>query len=483
MKKVLFLLVSLLFTGILSAQTIQNQLRSSANPIAGINPLPPICSGDDTVYATVGYDPGSTILLQHISVASLATGSSDSITFIPDGPNCPPGTYTTGITMTQFSPGQTMTNTNDLLSVCVKIEHSFAGDLGFVLYCPNGQSVVIDGNDHSGGSYLGDANDIDGTPACDPAANTPGIGWVYGWSQFYPQQGSLNVLDALTSPVPATDTINNTGYLTPDNSFTGFFGCPLNGTWNLQVTDNWGIDNGYIFRWQLHFDPSLLPGGQPTALPIDTVIWSGSFINIVDDSTIMIVPDSAGTYLYSVTVIDTSGNSFDTTFSYTVIETPELNLGPDTTLCAENLNYILDAGIADNYDWSTGNVNRFQFVNATGIYSVKTSNFDSTLSLECYAFDTVQITVVSCAGINELTTEGIIFSLDPNPAKNIINLRFELSEIVAEIRIYNQLGQIERTFKTADAVNSIDISDLPVGIYILEVKTDNVIGRQKFIKE
>ncbi|MEI6852832.1 MAG: T9SS type A sorting domain-containing protein [Bacteroidota bacterium] len=137
------------------------------------------------------------------------------------------------------------------------IEHSFAGDLGFTLICPNGHSMVIDGNDHSGGSYLGQANDHDSVPACDPNANPPGIPWTYCWSALYQQQGYLNTLDAGQSPIPATDTLTHTNYFTPDNPFSQLLGCPINGTWNLQIKDNWGIDNGYIFWWELQLpDPA-----------------------------------------------------------------------------------------------------------------------------------------------------------------------------------------------------------------------------------
>ena len=33
----------------------------------------------------------------------------------------------------------------------------------------------------------------------------------------------------------------------PSTGFDGFVGCPMNGTWKLRVTDEWGSDNGFIF--------------------------------------------------------------------------------------------------------------------------------------------------------------------------------------------------------------------------------------------
>jgi subtilisin-like proprotein convertase family protein len=40
--------------------------------------------------------------------------------------------------------------------------------------------------------------------------------------------------------------------------WTDFLNVPLNGNWQMRVTDLWGQDNGYIFSWSITFDPSLL---------------------------------------------------------------------------------------------------------------------------------------------------------------------------------------------------------------------------------
>jgi gliding motility-associated-like protein len=371
------------------------RVRVSMNPIAQVHPVADLCSSADTTYMTLGYNINSVVVVAPINAHQSSSQRYDSLTFIPDGPACPPGAYNTEVTFTQFLPGQTITSANDILSICVDIEHSFAGDLGFSIICPNGQTVILDGNDHSGSSFLGNANDTDGTPACSPAANSPGSPWVYCWSQIYTQQGSLNVLDAGVSPVPATDTLNHTNYLTPDASLSGLIGCPLNGIWNIQITDNWGIDNGYVFWWSLNLDPSLLPGGWSYQVPIDTVIWSGSFLHIINDTTVMAIPTSSGNYPYTVTVIDAFGCTYDTTLNIQVVETPHPDLGHDTTLCGNNLQYMLDADAGTTFNWSTGGYGPTQVVNSTGIYSVQVHNHNADSTLTCYGYDTVFVRVVT----------------------------------------------------------------------------------------
>ncbi|MEI6854090.1 MAG: T9SS type A sorting domain-containing protein [Bacteroidota bacterium] len=509
MKKILFLFVFALFAVSLSAQTHistkltkvntlkgkaalmnrkvlqqRGQMRSGVNPIIHVNPLVDRCSSNDTAYATISYNYNATIVLQQIYDGPLATGSYTGATFIPDGPSCAPGYLSTSIVFAQFPPGTIITQASDLHSVCMNMEHSFAGDLSFTLICPNGQQVVLDGADHSGGSYLGQANESDGTPACSASMNPPGYGWLYGWSEIYAQQGHLNTLDAGVSPIQPADTINHTGYFTPDSAFSKLIGCPLNGSWTLKITDNWGIDNGYLFWWQLNFDSSLLPGGMPDPVPIDTVIWSGPFIQPVDDTSIMIVPDSAGTFLYTVTVIDSLGNSHDTTFNYTVVKTPDVDLGPDTALCMDVINY-LDAGPGEQYQWSTGNNAQSQVVFASQYYSVTVSNFNAAHTLTCAATDTVAIVLITCTGIEDYASGNDWVNVYPNPATDYINVEMPDGNHFAEtlISVYDIQGKLLRKQALNKANTVINISDLSKGFYLIKFSDGERNAVRKFIKE
>lgn len=373
------------------------RVRISDNPIAYVPIQNNICSISDTAIMSGGYHPGHDVVLQHITSHQSSSQRYDSVTFIPDGPNCPPGTYNTEVTFTQFLPGQTITSANDVLSVLVDIEHSFAGDLGFTLICPTGQTVVLDGNDHSGGAALGVAYEPDGTNQCNPADNIQGTGWVYGWSQIYSQQGSLNTLDASVSfptAIPATDTVSHTGYFTPDQSFSNLVGCPLNGTWNIQITDNWGSDNGYIFWWELNLNPALLPGGWSYDVPIDSVVWSGTGVHYLNDSSAYVVETHGGTFPITATIYDAFGCSYDTTINITVVQTPDVDLGNDTILCGNTPIFTLDAGPGSTYSWNTGNPTEFQPVSNTGYYSVEVTNQNTASTVFCKNSDTIFVKVL-----------------------------------------------------------------------------------------
>ena len=67
-------------------------------------------------------------------------------------------------------------------------------------------------------------------------------------------------------------------------------------------------------------------------------------------------------------------------------------------------------------------------------------------------------------------------SIFPNPAKNILNLDFSnlAHDSSAEINIYDLQGKIVMSkFRTDNPINTIDISALQNGFYILKIQTEN----------
>jgi hypothetical protein len=242
---------------------------------------------------------------------------------------------------------------------------------------------------------MGGSNHHNFDNGCLPQNNPYGTGWTYCWSEIYPQHGTMDQLSNGGGTIDSTNTINNNNYITPNNPLSGLIGCPLNGTWNIEICDDFGSDNGYIFWWELNLDPSLLPTGWGYSVPIDTVIWSGSFINFINDTTVMVVPDSGGVYNYTVTVIDEFGCSYDTTLQIQVVQAPTVNLGPDTILCGNNIQYTLNAGQGDHYIWSTSASSQTIPVTTTGIYSVTVENYNTGNSLTCWDSDDVFIRVLA----------------------------------------------------------------------------------------
>jgi hypothetical protein len=83
-------------------------------------------------------------------------------------------------------------------------------------------------------------------------------------------------------------------------------------------------------------------------------------------------------------------------------------------------------------------------------------------------------------GIKEVNKNVIGISVYPNPATNNFTIESPQSAI---IEITNIQGQLVKTFTTTGIQTNIDVSALPSGVYVVEVKTEKGINVQKFIKE
>lgn len=70
-------------------------------------------------------------------------------------------------------------------------------------------------------------------------------------------------------------------------------------------------------------------------------------------------------------------------------------------------------------------------------------------------------------------------SLYPNPSSS--KLTIELEEVISSITIFDAMGNAIQANLTSS--NSIDVSELSNGVYVLQVETEKGVARQKFIKD
>ena len=90
----------------------------------------------------------------------------------------------------------------------------------------------------------------------------------------------------------------------------------------------------------------------------------------------------------------------------------------------------------------------------------------------------VPVYALVTTGINEFS--GINFMVYPNPATN--NLTIETPSH-STIEISNIEGQLLKSLITGGTKTNIDVSALPGGVYIIEVKTEDGVGVRKFVIE
>ena len=479
--------------GCRSRNVIDTRVRMATNPIKTVQQMPDMCSGTEVGF-TVGYGENSQIIVDSLDFRRGAKERYENTVFIPDGPNCynlsPTGCYDAPVTFDQFSSGSTVGSGSDVMSVCINMEHTFLGDLGFTLVCPNGQSVILKYNTHSGGSDLGLATSSTScSNQCDSNCNPPGVGWTYCFSNQYLTNARGVINGNMSSPIDSTNTVDTTGYFqtpvqnatsmatgweTVDlNGFQSLVGCPLNGEWSVRICDDWGADNGYVFWWDLEL-------GQNSAanwdyqVPIDTVIWSGpTFFSQQTSTSSIIAPpiDSVGTFVFDVSIIDDFGCQWDTVSPLTVVQTPVVNLGEDIALC-EMTNVQLDAGNESptaTYIWSpTGETTRVITAeaseNSASVVNYKVLVTEYNGSIYCYGQDDINLIVRPAANA--------AFTSDVYPLEGCEPFSFRL------LNTATNATQFEWTVGEETSTEADPAFTFPYGTYDVKLKVTSEYGCQ-----
>lgn len=232
-------------------------------------------------------------------------GVSDTV-WLPDGVPCN-GTcfFRSSVTFTAFSAGATIQSANDILYVLLNLEHSFIGDIYIALRCPNNNFAVILPQSGSGSatcrdeipsgydSWVGSTTNTgadfgisgSGYSSDCNSPGTMGTGWNYIWSnntsRGYVYAGgdygyvyeSANVGNDNSGSVDSSHVEDMTQIYHPYEPFSNLIGCPLNGTWSIEVVDGWGVDDGYIFNWELGLDEHLVPNSWTYSVDLDSA-WT-----------------------------------------------------------------------------------------------------------------------------------------------------------------------------------------------------------------
>ncbi len=329
--------------------------------ILSVDVQPEACL-NDSVPVSIGFSYDREVVVR----GGETTLSHPGRAFLPDGKPCGAlgCSYRSSVTFDAFATGAHISTIQDIKYVRLNIEHSYIGDVYIGIVCPNGQRAALmnwkgtgtsdcddevpeghrlwnGGSNVAGGTFLGDAYDVNGYPACDStvSSNAPGIGWNYCWSnntnsgyQYAPGDGIIyRSTNEHNGKIDSSNVAAGTNFYHPNQNFNSLVGCPLNGEWYIEVIDAYSGDNGWIFDWELSLNPSLLP----TANDIAGRYVTGDAVTVVDDSTYIVsAPEGTTgdtTVTYGVHVTTTHGDVLDTTF--TVHYTPLFHTVVDDTLC------------------------------------------------------------------------------------------------------------------------------------------------------
>lgn len=323
--------------GCTNTNFLNQRVRVSTNPSFAVlaDFSSAICAGDtinlnaivsqiDSAYS-VGVSPNE---------GSFPTSGtrSDSLA-LPDGTGA---AYETSIGFSNFSPGQVLTNINDIVSICVVMEHSWLRDLEISIECPDGTSIIL--HDHPGNIggevFLGEPFEAD-EALPEPI---PGVGYEYCWTPNATNGTWIEYANATgVGTLPAGDY----------NSFdpmSDLLGCPLNGEWAISVQDLWGIDNGFIFEWSIEFESSLYPNIETFTPQIIDYHWENNpSIFFQTNDSIAASPQNAGTASYTFEILDDFGCTYDTSIFITILPPTH----PDCFNCPDPEPMLQDTSICD----------------------------------------------------------------------------------------------------------------------------------------
>jgi hypothetical protein len=121
---------------------------------------------------------------------------------------------------------------------------------------------------------------------------------------------------------------------------------------------------------------------------------------------------------------------------------------------------------AFNDSISVTDPSRFTYQESCSITNIKENTFSDELSI-----------------FPDPSSGHITLLFDVQGKYSINNIMDVLGKQDALIEITNIQGQLVKTFSTTGNKTNIDVSALPSGVYIVEMKTENGVGVSKFIKE
>ena len=311
--------------------------------------FPEMCAGG--AYSIAGsYYEGGEIGMYHMQ----STLSIADTAFLPDGIPCEPYgcSYRSTLTFTDYNEGDLVESVDDIYYVKINLEHSFIGDIYINITCPNGQKADIMRWSGSGSTlcsslipessrgwqngmnytsaYFGQAFDYEDDDECDRNQfwNSPGTGWNYCWSNNTSQgyayaagAGSLvyrsaNIHNGI---VDSSNVAAGTQFYHPDQSFESLIGCPLNGDWYIEVMDGWGVDNGYIFGWELALTDEF---STNNTFEVASIVPEAPWTTIVSDTSFVFSPPDSIAQDTTINCIlhfyNSSGCSFDSIVSVNV---------------------------------------------------------------------------------------------------------------------------------------------------------------------
>jgi hypothetical protein len=217
------------------------------------------------------------------------------------------------------------------------------------------------------------------------------------------------------------------------------------------------------------------PNAILTASGATAYTWSPNF-NLSAPTGSQVVASPNVSTIYTVSGQASNGCSNNATLQLSVFPAPALSvsLSANNVCAGESVTVVAKGG--SSYSWSPGALNGSQnilFPQSSSVYTIVGISAEG-----CSSIKQLTINVESCLNLNEMNIPGLL--VWPNPT----NGELYLSENFSQEFIYSIYGITGEKFLNGVASKKIDVSDLPPGIYLLQIKIQNLPTYfNKIIKE
>ena len=230
----------------------------------------------------------------------------------------------------------------------------------------------------------------------------------------YVQAGMTANNSNFTTRTPSNHD-EKTGYYLPASNFEDLVGCPLNGDWTVQLCDNFGQDNGWIFSWSIDFCGISSGSGCEYQVDIDSVSWLpdsnyGDFelghwrgLNIDKTSPtrgVISSHDTAGFFPINIRIFDEFGCVWDTVTDIWAVWSPTPELGEDILICdidTVNLD-ARDIHTDSNYIYAwepfgdkTDTIRTRGMMGSSTLYTVEATHLEHNIT--CKTRDSVRVNI------------------------------------------------------------------------------------------
>lgn len=210
-----------------------------------------------------------------------------------------------------------------------------------------------------------------------------------------------------------------------------------------------------------------------------TVVWysSPSGTNSIGSGTQLVTSTlTAGQYSFYAAANSCMENPVRTLVQTTVHVLPSLSAVTSGSIC-QGSSATLTASGCDTYSWSSGATSSSVIVTPS-VTSVYTITGTSSVTA-CEASFTLTQVVVVCSALSEIVSETMNFKMYPNPTKQYLMVEVE---DISSISFYNMNGVLVKELDVRSGNSQIDLSDLPLGVYLTKVKNKYSLSCGKVIK-